>query len=157
MTAVSLTTTDLAPFAEIPTAKAEAMIADALAMARLAAPCIDDADFAYPDAAKAVIRGAILRWNDAGTGVQTQVSDTVGPFQHAESYQQPQRRALFWPSEIDQLKKLCADSSSSKAWGYDTVAGPRIVHQDACSVNFGAAFCSCGAELAGFPLWGTDG
>ena len=153
MPAVWIEPEDLAPFAEIPRPKAEAMIADALAMARLVAPCIDDAAFAYPDAALAIIRGAILRWNEAGAGVKTWSSDTVGPFAHSESYQQPQRRALYWPSEIDQLKKLCADTSSSKAWGYDTVGDASVVHADICSLNLGATYCSCGAVLAGAPLW----
>jgi hypothetical protein len=148
---------DLAPFAEITQAKAEAMIADALAMARLAAPCIDDEDFAHPEAALAVIRGAILRWHEAGSGVRTQVSDTVGPFSYSESFLQPQRRALFWPSEIDQLKKLCADSSAGKAWSYDTAGGCLANHADVCSLVFGANFCSCGAWLAGKPLWENKG
>lgn len=157
MTAVEVETSDLAPFATIEASKAEAMIADALAMAALIAPCITDADFAYPDAAKAVIRGAILRWNEAGAGGRTQVSDTVGPFGHAESYQQPARRALFWPSEIDQLKKLCADSSSSSAWGYDTLDCALPQHADICSANFGAEYCSCGAILTGAaPLWESN-
>lgn len=156
MTAVEIEPEDLAPFAEIPRVKAEAMIADALAMAKLAAPCITNADFAHPDAALAIIRGAILRWNDAGTGVKTQVSDTVGPFQYSESYVQPQRRALFWPSEIEALKKLCADSTSGKAFSYDT-AGPVVpTHAMICSTYFGANYCSCGAILAGVPLWESD-
>lgn len=157
MPAVAIDPIDLEPFADIPAAKAEAMIADALAMARLAAPCIDNADFAHPDAALAIIRGAILRWNEAGTGVRTQVSDTVGPFTYSESYQQPQRRALFWPSEIEQLKKLCADSSVGKAFSYDTAGGASVTHAEMCSLYFGAADCSCGAVLAGAPLWENYG
>ncbi len=157
MPAVLIEPEDLAPFAEIPSAKAEAMIADALAMARLAAPCISDEDFAHPDAAMAIIRGAILRWNDAGSGVVTSSSETVGPFAVSQSYLQPQRRALFWPSEIEQLKKLCADSSSGKAFSYDTAAGSTAVHAEICSLYFGADYCSCGAVLAGAPLWENDG
>ena len=130
------------------------MIADALAMARLVAPCITESTFAYPDAALAIIRGAILRWNEAGAGVKTSSSETVGPFGYTESYQQPQRRALFWPSEIDSLKKLCA--SGKKAWSYDTAGGLSAVHAEICSLYFGAAYCSCGAVLAGIPLWEDD-
>lgn len=156
MTAVSIGPEDLEPFADIPVAKAQAMIADALAMAKLVAPCIIEVGFEHPEAALAIIRGAILRWNEAGTGVKTSYSETVGPFGHSESYQQPQRRALFWPSEIDQLKKLCADSSSSKAWGYDTVSDAGATHADICSLNFGADYCSCGAILAGAALWEND-
>lgn len=156
MPAVQIEPEDLAPFAEIPEAKALAMIADALAMAKLAAPCIDEVNFAHPDAALAIIRGAILRWNDAGTGVRTQVTDTVGPFAVSESYQQPARRALFWPSEIEQLKKLCADSSAGKAWSYDTAPTATVTHAEICSLYFGAADCSCGAVLAGAPLWENE-
>lgn len=148
---------DLAPFAEIPEAKALAMIADALAMARLAAPCISEAGFAYADAALAIIRGAILRWNDAGTGVKTTASETVGPFGYSESYLQPQRRALFWPSEIDQLKKLCANSNAGKAFSYDTAGTTTVAHAEICSLYFGSSDCSCGAVLAGAPLWENDG
>lgn len=156
MPAVWIEPEDLAPFAEIPRPKAEAMIADALAMARLSAPCIDDADFAHPDAALAIIRGAILRWNDAGSGVKTWSSENVGPFVQSESYQQPARRALFWPSEIEQLKKLCADSTSGKAFSYDTAGGEVVTHAQVCSLYFGAVDCSCGAVLAGAPLWEND-
>lgn len=114
-----ITTTDLAPFATIDEAKAQAMIDDAIAMATVAAPCITDQTFAHGDAVKAILRGAILRWNETGAGGRTQVTDQVGPFQHSEAYQQPTRRTLFWPSEVDQLTKLCA--ANSGAWSYDTV------------------------------------
>lgn len=158
MTAVDIGTSDLAPFATIAEAKANAMIADALAMARLVAPCIDSADFAHPDAAKAIIRGAILRWNETGAGGRTEVTDRAGPFEHSEAYQSPARRALFWPSEIDQLKKLCADSSSSSAWGYNTLGVCLPQHAEICAANFGADYCSCGAILTGAePLWENDG
>lgn len=158
MPAVIITPADLAPFAEISEDKALAMIVDALAMAKLIAPCITDDDFAHADAAKAVIRGAILRWDESGAGGRTQVTDTVGPFAHSEAYQQPSRRALFWPSEIDQLRKLCSDPESSGAWGYDAIGCVGPQHADVCSVNFGANYCSCGAILTGaLPLWENGG
>jgi len=102
--AVVLTAFDLAPFATIEDEKAEAMIADALARAARVAPCISEAAFAYPEAAKAVLRGAILRWNEAGTGVLTQQS--AGTFSQSVDTRQA-RRSMFWPSEIVELQKLC--------------------------------------------------
>ena len=100
-----ITVDDLTPFAaDIPQAKAEAMIADALAMASRVAPCIADADFAYPDAAKAILRGAILRWHEAGSGAFQ--SQTAGPFGVQVDTRQ-QRRSMFWPSEINDLQALC--------------------------------------------------
>lgn len=107
-----ITVDDLTPFADIPQAKAEAMIADALAMASRVAPCITATDFAYPDAAKAILRGAILRWHDAGSGAFQ--SQTAGPFGVQVDTRQ-QRRSMFWPSEINDLQALC-DSNGGTSY-----------------------------------------
>lgn len=102
-----LTVGDLAPFASIETAKAEAMIDDAEAMALLAAPCIDDVGFAHGTVVKAILRGAVLRWNDSGSGALQ--AQTAGPFGQTLDTRQ-ERRGMFWPSEIVSLQSLCADS-----------------------------------------------
>lgn len=118
MPAVSIAPADLAPFATIDDAKAQAMIDDALALAALAAPCIDNADFAYDAAAKAIIRRAIIRWNDTGSGALTQQG--AGPFQVSVDNRQPHRN-LLWPSEIAQLQELCRDGGpSTQAFSIDT-------------------------------------
>lgn len=146
-----ISTTDLGPFATIETAKANAMIADAEAMAKLVAPCITDVEFEHEDAVKAILREAILRRNDAGSGAVT--TQTAGPFSQAVDTSRP-RRGLFWPSEIEQLQDLCSDTGNSGAFSVDTVANGVIVHADVCSLNFGADYCSCGAILTGaWPLW----
>ena len=98
---------DLAPFATIDTAKAAAMIEDAEAMALLAAPCIAADGFAYGTAVKAILRGAVLRWNDSGSGALQ--AQTAGPFGQTLDTRQ-ERRGMFWPSEIVALQSLCADS-----------------------------------------------
>lgn len=98
---------DLEPFATIEETKAEAMIADAEAMALLAAPCIAAEDFTSGAAVKAVLRAAILRWSTAGDGaVQSQ---QAGPFGVTLDTRQ-ERRGMFWPSEITSLQNLCADA-----------------------------------------------
>lgn len=103
-----LTPADLAPFATIDEAKASAMIEDAEAMATLAAPCITDPTFqddtGLVSAVRAVLRGAILRWHDAGAGAVSQQS--AGPFQQTLDTRQV-RKGMFWPSEIEQLRDLC--------------------------------------------------
>jgi len=38
------------------------------------------------------------------------------------------------------------------AFSVDTV-GADSIHQPWCALAFGALYCSCGADLAGFPLW----
>lgn len=130
MTAVEISTDDLEPFASIEEAKAEAMIEDALAMAELVAPCILDEDFAHPQAVKAILRGAILRWHDSGSGAVSQ--QVVGPFQQMLDTRQG-RRSMFWPSEIEQLQRLCGSTNVARASEIDlTPAGAGIVEEYCC-------------------------
>lgn len=143
---------DLAPFAEIDEDKAAIMIADTLARAAAIAPCINDDDFEHADAAKAVIRGAILRWNEAGTGAVT--TETTGPFAVTVDTRAGTRRGLFWPSEITELQKLC--SASGGAFTIETAPCATDGHAASCSLRFGGASCSCGYDIAGFPLYEDD-
>lgn len=110
MPAVTLDPDDLTPFATIGEEKAQAMIDDALALAALVAPCISDEDFEYDAAAKAILRGAILRWHEAGSGAMQQ--QQAGPFGVTVDTRQ-QRRGMFWPSEIESLQQLCLDGNPS--------------------------------------------
>lgn len=152
MAAVTITVDDLLPFEpNIDSAKAAAMIEDALALAAEVAPCILEDTFTKEAAARAILRGAILRWNDAGTGAI--VSQSAGPFSQTVDTSR-QRRSLFWPSEIEQLQKLCSGNDPSGAFSIDTVSNGYGVHAEACAINFGANYCSCGAWLTGgVPLW----
>lgn len=147
---------DLVPFAEISEEKAVAMVQDATAQAVLAAPCLgteDDLTDAQKAAVKSILRGAILRWHDAGSGAFQQ--DTQGPFSVTYDTRQT-RKALFWPSEIAQLQSVCSAINGGKggAFEIDPGAGSTIRHSETCSLRFGANYCSCGAILTGRgPLW----
>jgi hypothetical protein len=147
---------DLAAFAEIEETKAQGMIDDASALAVLAAPCLGNEDALTEQqitAVKAVLRGAVLRWNDSGSGAFTQQG--AGPFNVSVDTRQA-RRSMFWPSEITQLQAICRDGASSGAFAIDTAAAPALIHADTCSINFGATYCSCGAILTGYaPLYGA--
>lgn len=104
---------DLAPFATIDAAKAEAMIEDAQAWAFAVAPClVGDLTDVQLSAVRAVLRAAILRWHEAGSGAVQQQS--AGPFAMSLDTRQ-ERRGMFWPSEIKQLQDVCAGSSSQTA------------------------------------------
>lgn len=124
-----LTTDDLAPFATIDDTKAQEMINDALGLASLAAPCLATPDNLTPiqaAAAKAILRGAVLRWNESGVGaVATQ---TMGPMSVMLDTKQP-RRSMFWPSEIADLQKVCKGGSDGGAFSVDTApAHPITFH-----------------------------
>lgn len=142
---------DLLPFApQIDQVKAQAMIDDALALAARVAPCIIDPDFEYDDAAKAILRGAILRWNDSGSGAITQQS--AGPYSQTVDTRHV-RRSMFWPSEITELQALCQDTQESKAFAVDTAPQPGVMHPPFCSVYFGGA-CSCGVAAGRiYEVW----
>lgn len=152
MPVVTLTPDDLAPFADIDPVKAQAMIDDALAMAAVFAPCILTEDFLYDAAARAILRGAILRWHEAGSGaVQSQ---TAGPYSVTLDNRQ-ERRGMFWPSEMDALRGLCQGAGeASGAFSIDTL---RLVgnHLDICNLTWGALWCSCGTDLTAeqYPIF----
>lgn len=149
-----ITPADLTPFATIATPKAIAMIEDAMADASRVAPCINDFDLSVEKAAqfKSVLRAALLRWNDSGSGAfQTQAA---GPFSVGVDTRQ-QRRGMFWPSEIEALQDICRDDVSLGAFSIDTAPGCSSGHALICSLNFGALYCSCGADLTNneYPLY----
>ena len=147
MAAVTLAPADLAPFATIEEAKAQAMIDDALALAARVAPCILEDTFEHAAAAKAILRGAVLRWHEAGSGALQ--ARTVGAVSEQVDTRQ-QRRGMFWPSEISDLQRLCAEAQAVGAFsirptGPGTLAG----HTPYCDLMFGGTTCSCGYTLSG--------
>lgn len=131
----------------------EQIIEDAEALALLAAPCLGKYDPPLSElqtaAVRAILRGAIMRWSDAGSGARQ--STSTGPFSETIDTTVT-RRGMYWPSEITSLQSICSDGQSNKAFSVDTV-GFGSVHAEICSVNLGATYCSCGADIAGFPLW----
>lgn len=165
-----ITKEDLVPFADIEPAKADAMIVDAESMAVLTAPCLADLVTAPPDetpaeqvtrlaklaAVKAILRGAILRWEEAGSGATSSLNQQAGPFGQQQSFTPAARKSMFWPSELEQLQGICSDGEQGKAYAIETVAGPTIPdqHSPFCNLRFGANWCSCGADIGGgFPIY----
>lgn len=138
---------------------ADVMVAGANAKASRVAPCLtwtgtpetEPAPSADQLAeAKLILIGAVRRWAEAGAGAYTQ--QTAGPFAVATDTRQRSGFNL-WPSEITDLQDICkTDADSSSAYAIDLV-GDTTVHAEVCSLVFGALYCSCGADIAGFPLY----
>jgi hypothetical protein len=132
------------------------------AQAARIAPCLDDSDPAASDnqmaEARMVLVGAVARWAAAGAGAFSQV--TTGPFGVTTDNRQRGGYRL-WPSEIEQLQDICGGSASG-VFAIDTISDGTY-HADVCSANtyvdengvivYGAAYCTCGADIAGFPLY----
>lgn len=124
--AVTLVVADLTPFApSIDPAKAQVMIDDAMALATMVAPCLTETtlDPSKEAAAKALIRAAILRWEEAGAGALVQRQQSLGSTSLGESYDnRQQRRGMFWPSEIRALQNLCSTATQrARAFEVDTM------------------------------------
>lgn len=133
----------------------EQMVAGANAKASRVAPCLAATDTPPTDdqvaEAKLILIGAVKRWAEAGSGaIQTEVA---GPFSQTLD---TRRRSGFnlWPSEITDLQGICRGESSG-AFSIDTT-GCNTIHADICALNFGAAYCSCMADIAGFPLYEAE-
>ena len=131
---------------------AETLVAGANARALRVAPCLAEPEsVAARSEAKLILVGAVQRWAEAGSGAVAQTS--AGPFQLSTDTRQRTGFNL-WPSEIEVLQDLCSKDAGG-AFGVDTApTSGRVFHDEACSVVFGASYCSCGAVLTGGePLW----
>ena len=101
--------------------------------------------------AKLVLLGAVKRWVEAGSGALS--SQTAGPF--GLQVDTRQRTGFnLWPSEITDLQAICKapGEGSRQAFSLDT-APTSLVHQPWCDLNLGGTTCSCGADIAGYPLY----
>lgn len=136
------------------------MVAGANAKASRVAPCLGwtgtPAEQPAPTAdmlaeAKLVLLGAVKRWAEAGSGALQ--SQTAGPY--GMTVDTRQRTGFnLWPSEITDLQAICATGPVGRqAFSVDTAGGFGTIHAEACSLNFGALYCDCGADIAGFPLF----
>lgn len=133
----------------------DAMVAGANAKASRVAPCLAGTGESAPSAdqlaeAKLVLLGAVKRWAEAGAGSFTQ--QTAGPFSVSTDTRQRSGFNL-WPSEITELQRICSDGSVGReAFSLDT-APSASAHLAWCSLVLGADYCSCGVDIAGYPIF----
>lgn len=129
------------------TAQWQIWIADALMLieARLGDPsALDQARLDY------VVREAVLshiRHPDDATRVEISVDDA----RSARSYTTGKGRVRI----LDEWWDLLSPAAASGAFVVDTVGAGGLVagHLPWCSLAFGAAYCSCGMDIAGYPIF----
>lgn len=137
---------------------AQQMVDGANAKAARVAPCLVSTD-PEPSAdqlaeAKLILIGAVERWAEAGTGARQ--SQTAGPFGMTLDSTSPRKGYNLWPSEIKDLQAICkGDGDDKKAFSVDTIADGTN-HSENCTLLLGGNYCSCGADIAGFPLFEND-
>ena len=139
----------------------ESMVAGANAKASRVAPCLVEAlEAAAPtaaqsaalDEARLILVGAVQRWAQAGSGALQQQS--AGIF--AQTIDTRQRTGFnLWPSEISDLQAVCSDGPTGRsAFSIDTApTASASAHLAWCALNFDATYCSCGVDIAGYPIF----
>jgi hypothetical protein len=101
--------------------------------------------------AKLLLIGAVKRWADATAGALQ--SQTAGPFGITVDTRQTIGYNLR-PTEIEELQTICAvGTESSSRMGSFSPSGSTTTHLPWCNLYFGASYCSCGADIAGYPLY----
>lgn len=105
--------------------------------------------------AKLVLVGAMKRWVEAGAGALQ--SQTVGPFGMTVDTRQRSSGFNLWPSEINQLQEICQSNTTGSSGAFSfSPSGAASAHLPWCSLNFGATYCSCGVDIAGYPIYELD-
>ncbi|HOW00559.1 MAG TPA: hypothetical protein PLY19_03720 [Rhodoglobus sp.] len=100
----------------VPDARLAVMIEDAMATATMHAPCLaGDVSEAVAASARAIIRGAVLRWAESGSGGLQ--SETFGSHSYTVDTRST-RYGMFFDREIAQLAELCGSSSDAVRMGW---------------------------------------
>lgn len=82
----------------------------------------------------------------------TQVSVTVDDGTTSKSYRSGKGRVAILDEWWSMLGLVEPDEG---AFAIDMVPGVSVIHDLACSLRFGAVYCSCGADIAGKPIYGV--
>lgn len=82
----------------------------------------------------------------------TQVSVTVDDGTTSKSYRSGKGRVAILDEWWTMLGLVETDEG---AFAIDMVPGVGSIHDLACSLRFGALYCSCGVDIAGKPIYGV--
>lgn len=83
----------------------------------------------------------------------TQVTISVDDASSSRTYQSGKGRVSILDEWWAMLGLVEADEG---AFAIDMLPGVSAIHDLACSLRFGATYCSCGADIAGKPIFGVE-
>lgn len=118
---------------------------DALLLISARLGSLEDLDEAKLDY---VVREAVvahIRHPDDATNVQVSVDDASV----SRTYRSGRGRVVI----LSEWWNLLAPEDDAGAFSIDTATGTATVHLAWCNLNFGAEYCSCGADIAGYPIY----
>lgn len=96
------------------------MVADALAELAGLAPCVVGAGVSSLEwaRAQAVLRRALTRWKEVGSGSRSSTTHQAGPFSHTDSVDLYGSRDIFSVREEAKLRSLCSSASPRARMGW---------------------------------------
>lgn len=95
----------------------------------------------------AVVRRAIP--SQGGYDGMESVQESAGPF--SQTFKPVNPAGDFY---LTKAEKQALGAGVQKAFGVQIAGFDAVVHAEWCSLNFGATYCSCGADIAGVPIFG---
>lgn len=150
---------DVTPFTDVDTARIDILIEDAEVFATLAAPPLaDPAPLTETQRAqvKTILRRAVIREADAGTGAKTQ--EVAGPYSYTVDTRKANDVSFLTEEEEDALRGVVGIVKSTQAFNTDVTPAPGYSdHLPWCDLMFGGLVCTCGVALTGYyPLYEMD-
>ena len=94
----------------------------------------------------AVVRRAMP--DASGMEGMESIQQTTGPF--SATFKPVNPAGDFY---LTKQEKLALGAGASKAFGATIAGGEPSVHRPWCNLNFGATYCTCGADIAGTPIY----
>ena|SRR5690554_3356965 len=141
------------PLTSDETSRADVLLADAAVKIRAACPDVDariesgDLDPEIPKIVSCdMVRRAMLSPVDQAP--MQQMQQTAGPFSHSGTFVNPTGDLYLTKAEKQML-----GCGGQRAFTVRLAGTAATTHVPWCSLAFGAGYCSCGADIAGPPLY----
>lgn len=154
---------DITPLVDVDPGRLAILIDDAETSATMpkVAPALAEPDLltaAQRAQVKTILRRAVVREAEAGTGAKTQ--EVAGPYSYTVDTRTANRTSCLTEEEEDALRSIVGISKSTQVFSLDVT--PSTVspsnHLPWCDLQFGGLICTCGVALTGYyPLYEMGG
>lgn len=144
---------DVFPFVEVDLARLVILIEDAEVFATMVVPTLTEPSSISADQrrqVKTILRRAVIREADAGTG--SKVQESAGPYSYTVDTRSLRGASFLTEDEEETLRTICGVGRSNQVFSVD-VTPTLTEHLPWCDLMFGGVTCTCGASLAGYPIY----
>lgn len=106
---------------------------------------------ATPSTRRRIVCAVVRRAMPDASGLDglESLQQTTGPF--SATFKPVNPAGDFY---LTKQEKQALGAGAAKAFGVQIAGFDTDIHAEWCSLNFGATYCSCGADIAGAPIYG---